>query len=723
MNELADFNFTIKYRRGKENIDADSLSRNPMDIDDLKRVCTETVDPKCVYAVVSGVRVSSCSVTCAAIDAKKLVLEPESELSKVSCEELMDQQLKDDVIRPVYHAVAAGVRPSRREWSGLSRESRILMKSFAKLSLLKGVLVRRTLKKVQIVLPKEYHDMVYLELHEKMGHLGVEKVTELAQKRFYWPAMGKDIKVFIQKKCRCVLSKAPNVKEKAKLVPIEATSPFEMVSVDFLHLDKCKNKFEYAMVVIDHFTRYCQIYATRSKSSKAAADKLFNEFIVHYGCPTRIHHDQGGEFNSTMWKELHRFMGIKSSNTTPYHPQGDGQVERANRTIINMLKSLSENQKKDWNKFLPKLAFAYNSTVNKSTGMSPFYLMYGRESRLPIDSVFPEMVEEEVPRRSHAEFVKEWEKTMKEAVEIARQNIKKSAEYNKTNFDKKARAVELEIGDRVLMRNVRERGGTGKLRSYWEHAVFKVMKKREGLPVYEIQNVRKSKDVRVVHRNMLMCCNELPLSVLDDGNQPTKRASKHKESQQSTSKTEKEQPMPALEPIRVTTPALEPVVVDGSDSENDRIAVVVHAERETVPVGDENVVEADHDGLGEQAETEADDLVPVSNADDGALEGVPEVATEQDQDLSDSDVIESENSLEEESDNSLDTDHHTDQDETSEHEESDSEESESELPLRPKRTVCPKRVLSYDEGGKPMYKPVTRGKVEKIVGQVRTVQY
>ena len=141
------------------------------------------------------------------------------------------------------------------------------------------------------------------------------------------------------------------------------------------------------MVVIDHFTRYCQLYATKSKKGTAAADKLFNEFIPHYGCPARVHHDQGGEFTSDMWKELHRFMGIKSSNTTPYHPQGDGQVERCNRTVLNMLRSLTANQKKDWKKFLPKLAFAYNSTVNKSTGMSPFYLMYGRESRLPITGV------------------------------------------------------------------------------------------------------------------------------------------------------------------------------------------------------------------------------------------------------------------------------------------------------------------------------------------------
>ena len=154
--------------------------------------------------------------------------------------------------------------------------------------------------------------------------------------------------------------------------------------------------------------------------------------------------------------------------------------------------------------------------------------MYGGESKLPIDAVFPEMVEEEVPRRSHAEFVKEWEQSMKEAVEIARQNIKKSAEYNKKNFDKKAKAVDLEIGDRVLMRNVRERGGTGKLRSYWEEAVFKVVKKREGLPVYEIQNVRKSSDVRVVHRNMLMRCNELPLSVFDDAEKVPKAKKKQK---------------------------------------------------------------------------------------------------------------------------------------------------------------------------------------------------
>ena len=707
VNDLADYNFTIKYRRGKENIDADSLSRNPMNIEDLKKVCTETVDPRSVYAVVSGVRVTSCSVTCPQMDVNKLVMEPDSDVSKVSCEELMEKQLKDDIIRPVYHAVVAGQRPSRRELSLLSRESRVLMKGFDKLSLLRGVLVRRSSKKVQIVLPAEFHQDVYVELHEKMGHLGVEKVTDLAQKRFYWAGMTKDIKSHIKEKCHCVIDKEPNVKEKAKLVPIQAKSPFEMVSVDFHHLDICKGGYKYVMVVIDHFTRYVQMYATRSQSGKAAADKLFNDFIVHYGCPRRIHHDQGGHFNSNMWNELHRFMGIKSSNTTPYHPQGDGQVERPNRTLDGMLKSLGKNEKKNWSKFIPKLAFAYNSTINKSTGFSPFFLMYGRESRLPIDSVFPDMMVEEVPRKSHAEFAREWERSMKEAVEIARTNIQKSAEYNKKNFDKKAKAVDLEIGDRVLMRNVRERGGTGKLRSYWEDTLFKVIKQRELLPVYEIQNVMKSNDVRVVHRNMLMRCNELPLSLFKAGDGGEKEKTRTKAKKAPPVNTQNQTVNDAASRVTHDLGG-----GDHSDTDEDGVALILHDVPEVgvcpqAESGGTAHGDVPEDLVAEPTDTEVEnlilDLVDVSADDDeaqssssgGEGSAMSSDDVEGDNDV-DADVLSSELESEESSDS-----------------------GEEEVPTRPVRTIRPKSVLSYEKlGGKPVFRSVAGGKVEKVEVQI-----
>ena len=193
------------------------------------------------------------------------------------------------------------------------------MQSFKKLKIVKGILLRETQRCTQIVLLEKYHHLIYTELHEHMAHLGSERVIELARQRFYWAYMAKDISHYIRKKCRCVVSKKPNVVERAPLVPIQATYPFEMVSIDFLHLAKSKGGFEYVLVVCDHFTRFTQAYATKTKSSKAVANKLFHEFILQFGFPKRIHHDRGPEFNSHLFKELHRLPGIRYSNMTPYH--------------------------------------------------------------------------------------------------------------------------------------------------------------------------------------------------------------------------------------------------------------------------------------------------------------------------------------------------------------------------------------------------------------------
>ena len=315
------------------------------------------------------------------------------------------------------------------------------------------------------------------------------------------------------------MNKKPNIIETAPLETIETTHPLELISIDFMHLDKCKGGFQYAMVVTDNFTKYCQIYATRTKSTKAAADKVFNHFILEFGFPERLHSDQGGEFTSKLFRELQRLAEIRPSTTTPYHPQGNGQTERMNRTVCNMLKSLSEPAKKDWKSHLPKLAFAYNSTINKSTGFSPMYLMFGRESRLGIDSMFQDVLADSgISNRSHQQFVVEWQKAMQEAMRVAAENMEKSSDYNRKYHARKAKITEVSVGDNVLVRNYREKGGTGKLKSFWEEAIFVVLEKRDGLPVFKIQNLKKKNDIRVVHRNKIMKCEELPLDTFEKKN-------------------------------------------------------------------------------------------------------------------------------------------------------------------------------------------------------------
>ena len=105
---------------------------------------------------------------------------------------------------------------------------------------------------------------------------------------------------------------------------------------------------------------------------------------------------------------------------------------------------------------------------------------------------------------------------MSEARDIVTRRMEKAAEYNKDYYDKKARCVEIVIGDQVLVRNVREKGGTGKLRNHWESNIFKVVDKKADCPVYTVENIKMAKDRRILHRNLLFRCNDLPAETFEE---------------------------------------------------------------------------------------------------------------------------------------------------------------------------------------------------------------
>ena len=140
-----------------------------------------------------------------------------------------------------------------------TKMTRCLMNEWKKLDLGEnGILRSCTGEYVHLVLPKQFYHMVYHELHKEMG--------QLTKQRFCWPYMQQDIQHHITNVCSCLKQKCLKPHPKVPLQNLTSTAPFELISIDFVHLEKSKDKYEYILVVIDHFIRFAQVYATHNKS-------------------------------------------------------------------------------------------------------------------------------------------------------------------------------------------------------------------------------------------------------------------------------------------------------------------------------------------------------------------------------------------------------------------------------------------------------------------------
>ena len=516
VSELADFHFSIRYRPGKVNTDADFLSRMPDDIACLVDQYTEETSENVLKAAINAIlqQQSDGSVWIAALtdDPECISGDIQSmdhlKLKCISNKELKEAQERDPPIARIQRYLSLGRQLTKHDRDDESTEVKALMREWNLLLLGEdGILRRKCGNNLQIVLPQKYHAQVFKHLHYDLGHLGPERVTHLARQRFFWPKMQRDIEHYVTNVCRCIQQKKPTLPVREPLNSITTSAPFELISVDFVHLERSSGGLEYLLVIMDHFTRYAQVYPTRNKSAKTAAEKIFNDFILRFGFPHRLHHDQGGEFENKIFYHLQQLCGITRSRTTPYHPQGNGQVERFNRTLLGMLRTLPESHKSHWKDHVNKMVYAYNVTKHDSTGYSPHFLLFGREPVLPIDYLFQER---QRIVTSYSKYVQDWKDAMKQAYLVAKEKSTKACAQGKHQADKRARSSVLKAGDQVLIRNMSPHVGPGKLRAYWEQDIYEVVKRQnEDSPVYTIKPRDKVGRLRTVHRNLLLPCPDL----------------------------------------------------------------------------------------------------------------------------------------------------------------------------------------------------------------------
>lgn len=428
--------------------------------------------------------------------------------------ELRDAQLQDAVLSRVVFYVERHRRPSRRERVGDLILVKRYLSHWEKLVLNNGVLYRVSRdqisgnRRLQFVVPDSLKAEVLRGIHDDAGHQGQFRSLDLARKRFFWLNLGRDVRDHVRGCQRCVVSKTIEPEGRAPLVSVSSSRPLELVCIDFWSAEASHNKSVDVLVITDHFTGWAQAFPCKDQSAKQVARLLWDRYFCVFGFPERIHSDQGANFESQLISELLRVSGVKKTHTTPYHPMGNGSVERFNRTLGGMIRALPPDSKVDWPRRLQTLTFMYNCTAHETTGFAPFYLMFGRTPRLPVDILFRSVLSDPAVT-CYDRYVVSLREDVKEAMVIARTRATQEKRRHSQLYNRRVKGSRIEVGDRVLVANKKERGKK-KVADRWESTVYTVIDVNHDTHTFKIRDSVSGRE-RVVHRNLLLVANFLPL--------------------------------------------------------------------------------------------------------------------------------------------------------------------------------------------------------------------
>uniref|UniRef100_A0A5S6Q5D8 Integrase catalytic domain-containing protein n=1 Tax=Trichuris muris TaxID=70415 RepID=A0A5S6Q5D8_TRIMR len=230
------------------------------------------------------------------------------------------------------------------------------------------------------------------------------------------------------------------------------------VGMDILQLPESKRGNKYLLVLHDYYSKWIEVYPMKDQMVETVVSNLI-DICSRFGFPEVVHSDQGPNFESAMMKNGLEAFGVKKTRTTSYHPQGNGLVERTNRTIIQMLSTYVDRHH-DWEDGLPMLLHAYHMSRHAATGVSPYLLMFGREAGpLPMYNVQPEF--HMLPR----DYVNECLERTARVTRFVDAHIAKAQSHQKKVYDTSAKERDsLHSGDSVLLKVPKQ----DKLAPKWE---------------------------------------------------------------------------------------------------------------------------------------------------------------------------------------------------------------------------------------------------------------
>ena len=303
---------------------------------------------------------------------------------------------------------------------------------------------------LRLVPPADDRHVLFLEAHAGKfgGHLRDHKVYSQLSRHYWWKGMRRDVANWCRA-CETCASRQVGRPIRPPLVPSPVAGAFDRVGVDVIQFVHSNSGNQYAVVFIDYLTKWVEVFPTKDQTALTIAQLLVTEVISRHGVPRELLSDRGAAFLSSLLKEVCQIMGLRKVNKTAYHPQGDGLVERFNRTLTQMLSKTVDLNGKNWDEKVPYVLFAYRTSVQESTQDSPFHLLYGRDPCLQTEEALA------VPatrcRFEIGSYLEELVTSLQEAWEIARSQVKRAQKRQQRNYDKTAKPVPLRKGDRVFL--------------------------------------------------------------------------------------------------------------------------------------------------------------------------------------------------------------------------------------------------------------------------------
>ena len=237
----------------------------------------------------------------------------------------------------------------------------------------------------------------------------------------------------------CQRRKSPHRRAKLPTSHLPVDRPFQRISIDLVgyeteSVSPTGPKCLYALTIIDHLTRLAVLVALPDKKEETIAKALVERVLGIFGPPETLHSDQGPEFENKVVKQLQDVFGDKKTKTTPYRPQGDSGLERMHSTLHAMLSMYNNIAQNNWAEVLPFIQQAHNTSFSSTMHETPFFLMFGRQARLPVDIIFGiPHVGRSATTEEFAHFTRE---NLQIAFELARRNLSDRVDKQKANNSK-----------------------------------------------------------------------------------------------------------------------------------------------------------------------------------------------------------------------------------------------------------------------------------------------